>query len=162
ITDAGLDKLADLPELRQLSVDSRLITDAGIGHLKRLPKLEHISLRATRLSDESLRHLAEIKTLTRIDLHGSGEPGYSPGRLYTTDGVERLKALPKLRTLWLTLVELDSFRGLKELTQLRELTLAMTSIRDEDIEALEEALPNTRINAGSSYKRVPRSTTTKE
>jgi len=159
ITDAGLNKFADLPELSRLNLDSRVVTDAGIRHLKRLPKLQHISLRASQLTDESLRYLAEITTLTRVDLNGSGEPGVSAGTCYTIAGVQRLKALPNLRTLWLT--NFDSaggFHGLKELSQLRELTMMMTNIRVDELDALVDALPNTSIHhatGGGSYQRGP-------
>jgi hypothetical protein len=157
ITDDGLSKIADLPQLSRLNLDSHIVTDNGITHLKGLPKLQHVSLRASRLTDESLRHLAQIKSLTRIDLHGSGEPGFNPGKCFTIAGVQRLKALPRLRTLWLTNLECaDSFMGLKELTQLRELTLMMANIPGEDLEALERALPSTTINSISGgYKRLP-------
>lgn len=155
ISDEGLNKIAGLAGLRRLNLDSHFATDDGIKHLKRLPKLQHISLRASRLTDESLRHLGAIKTLTRVDLNGSGEPGVNAGKCYTIEGVQQLKALPSLRTLWLTNFEsAGSFLGLKELTQVRVLTLMMANIRDDDLDALEEALPNTRINAvsgGSKY-----------
>jgi hypothetical protein len=157
ITDEGLRKIADLPDLRRLNLDSHVVTDAGIKHLVRLQKLEHVSLRASRLSDEALRHVAGIKTLTRVDLHGSGEPGVNAGTCFTIAGVQRLKALPHLRTLWLTNVEATGgFLGLKELTQLRELTLMMANISDEELDALEAALPNTRIYhaTGGGFSRV--------
>jgi hypothetical protein len=158
ITDVGLRKIAELPELRRLNLDSRVVTDAGIKHLLRLQKLQHVSLRASRLTDESLRHLAGVKSLTRVDLSGSGEPGFNAGTCFTIAGVQRLKALPNLRTLWLTNVEAtDGFLGLKELSQLRELTLMMGNIREEELDALEAALPETRIHhvtcGGSSRKR---------
>jgi beta-lactamase regulating signal transducer with metallopeptidase domain len=157
ITDLGLRKIADLPDLRRLNLDSYVVTDSGIEHLTRLPKLQHISLRASRLTDEALQHLARIKTLTRIDLHGSGEPGVKAGKCFTIAGVERLKALPNLRTLWLTNVEAaGGYLGLKELTQLRELSLMMTDIREEELDALEAALPHTRIHhaTGGGFSRV--------
>jgi hypothetical protein len=158
ISDEGLQTLADLPELRRLNLDSRVVTDAGIKHLKRLPKLQHVSLRASRLTDESLQHLAEITTLKRVDLNASGEPGVNVGKCFTIAGVERLKALPALHTLWLTNFEsAGGFLGLKELSQLRSLTLMMANVRDDELDALEEALPNTTIHAGGGgSKRVPK------
>jgi hypothetical protein len=157
VTDDGLSKIADLPQLSRLNLDSHIVTDNGIRRLKGLPKLQHVSLRASRLTDESLLHLAQIKSLIRIDLHGSGEPGVNAGKCFTIAGVQRLKALPRLRTLWLTNFGCaDSFLGLKELTQLHEMTLMMANIRDEDLEALEKALPNTTINSISGgSKRLP-------
>lgn len=133
------------------------MTDAGIGRLKRLPALEHLSLRASRLSDASLVHLAGMKGLKRVDLHGSGQPGVNLGRRFTIEGVKQLKALPDLRSLSLTnFAAADGFLGLKELTQLRELTLMMANIRAEELDALGEALPKTRINSMSGGGlRVP-------
>ena len=69
---------------------------------------------------DGLRTRAGIKTLTRVDLHGSGEPGVNTGRCFTIAGVQRPKALPNLRMLWLTNVEAtDGYLGLKELTASR-------------------------------------------
>ncbi|MCI0681104.1 MAG: DUF1559 domain-containing protein [Gemmataceae bacterium] len=159
ITDDGLSKFAGLPELKRLDLNSHVVTDAGIEHLKKSPTMRHVSLRASRLTDESLRHLAAIPTLIRLDLHGSGQPGAIVGKRFTMAGVERLKALPNLRTLWLSNVHSDGgFLGLKELTQLRGLTLSMTNISELEVEALHEALPDTRISAmsGGGSLRLPR------
>lgn len=157
ITDDGLLKIAELPALKRLNLDSHVVTDAGIGHLKKLSTLEHLSLRAARLSDESLRHLAQIKSLRRVDLYGSGEPGAVVGKCFTIEGVQQLKALPNLRTLWLTNFEsAGGFLGLKELTQLRQLTMMMTNLRDDELDALEDALPKTQIHhaTGGGKARV--------
>jgi beta-lactamase regulating signal transducer with metallopeptidase domain len=160
ITDDGLQKIAELPALARLSLDSRYVTDEGIAHLKKLPGLQHISLRATHLTDAALRHLAEIKSLQRIDLHGSGEPGVNLGECFSMRGVNELKALPKLRTLWLTNVAAGGgYESLKELKQLRELSMMMTDIRLDEFRALEEALPNTRIfhvTGGGGFSTEPK------
>jgi hypothetical protein len=156
ITDDGLSRIGHLPELSRLNLDSLAVTDAGISHLTTLP-IKHISLRASRLTDETLRHLSTIKTLARVDLNGSGQPGSNPGRCFTIAGVQQLKTLPKLRTLWLTNFAIGGgYVGLKELTQLRELVLTMSDIRNEELDALEAALPNSRISGGSS-KRLRKS-----
>ena len=47
-----------------------------------------------------------------------------------------------------------SFGVLKELTQLRELSLMMTDISEGEVTALEDALPNTTVNAMSGAGRV--------
>jgi beta-lactamase regulating signal transducer with metallopeptidase domain len=160
ITNDGLKKIAELPALARLNLDSHVITDAGIGNLQKLPNLQHISLRATHLTDASLAHLAEIKSLQRIDLHGSGEPGVNAGKCFSMRGVNQLKALPKLRTLWLTNVAAGGgYDSLKDLKQLRELSMMMTDIRPDEFKALEEALPNTRIHhatAGGGFFIEPK------
>jgi hypothetical protein len=155
ITDDGLKQIATLPGLRRLSLSSTVITDAGIAHLKASPHLEHVELRATEVSDETLKHLAEITTLTRLDLHGSGLPGVNLGERFTAGGLQQLKRLPRLRALWLTNLRFNGgFGVLKELAQLRELSLEMTDISEGEVAALEDALPNTTINAMSGAGRV--------
>jgi hypothetical protein len=150
ISDEGMKQLAMLPALRRLDIDSHVITDDGVSHLKGLQRLAHLSLRASRVTDQSLAHLAEIDSLTRLDLHGSGHPGSVFGERFTVEGLKRLAALRKLRTLWLmNLRSPGGYRGLQELTQLRVLTLSMCDINSLEVGSLEEALPNARINASS-------------
>ena len=158
ITDDGMKYLAALQGLRRLNLSSTVITDAGIAHLKDLPQLEQVLLRATKLSDETLKHLAEIKTLTRLDLYGSGLPGVNLGKNFTIDGLQQLKGLPKLRTLWLANLQLDDgFEGLKELSQVRQITFVMTNISEAQTDALEDALPDTNVNVMSGGSmRLPK------
>ena len=57
--------------------------------------------------------------------------------------------------LWLTNLRLNGgFGVLKELTRLRELSLIMTDISEGEVTALEDALPNTTVNAMSGAGRV--------
>ncbi len=147
ISSDGLKPIAALPELRQLTISSDLLSDEGVEHFREHKWLEHISLRANGLTDESLTHLAQIETLTRIDLYGSGQPGVSPGDNFSIAGLQQLKTLPKLETLWLTNLNAPGagYLGLKELKQLREITMMMCNVTDAELESLEEALPDTRI-----------------
>ena len=155
ITDDGLKAIAALPGLRHLSLSSRIVTDVGITHLKGLPHLEHLVLRATEVGDEALKHLAGIPTLTRLDLYGSGLPGVNLGDRFTSEGLRSLRRLPRLRTLWLTNARLNGgFKVLKELTQLRELTLMMTDITEGEVAELEDTLPLARITATTGAGRV--------
>ncbi len=151
ITNVGLRRIAELPDLVRLNLDSAVVTDSGVQHLKKLAKLQHASLRVAALTDESLKHLAEIKSLTRVDLYG--------GNGFTIGGVQQLNALPDLRTLWLTNFQSPGgFMGLKDLSQLHELSLLMTNLRDDELDQLEDALPNTVIHhaTGGGSVRVPR------
>lgn len=151
ITNVGLRQIAELPDLVRLNLDSAVVTDSGVQHLKKLAKLQHASLRVAALTDESLKHLAEIKSLNRVDLYG--------GNAVTISGVQQLKALPDLRTLWLTNFQSPGgFMGLKDLGQLHELSLLMTNLRDDEFDQLEDALPNTVIHhaTGGGSVRVPR------
>ena len=76
-------------------------------------------------------------------------------------GLKHLKRLPKLKTLWLTNFDIPGgYAALKELAQLRELTMMMCNITAGELEALDEALPNTRIShmtgGGSWVPKKPR------
>lgn len=150
IGDSGLKSIATLPELRSLNLSSSRITDAGVERFRSHKKLEHVTLRAGALTDKALEHLAQIETVTRLDLSGSGEPGVAPGRAFSVVGLQQLKKLPKLDTLYLT--NFDSpggYAGLKELNHLRELSFMMTNVTDAELEALEKALLNTRITSAT-------------
>ena len=150
VSDEGLKQIATLPALRRLNLDSREITDASMEYLKAVKTLEMLTLRTTQLTDESLRHIAEMKSLTRLDLHGSGQPGFSPGDNFSINALRQLKALPKLRSLWLTNFQSPGgYLALADLTQLRELSLLMADVRSDDLDALKEALPHTTIHSAT-------------
>jgi RNA polymerase sigma factor (sigma-70 family) len=163
IGDAGLERIAGLPELRRFSLSSSdtKVTDAGIGYFRTHEHLERVTLRVTGLTDESLGHLARVETLTGLDLYGSGEPGVAPGKNFGIAGLQQLKKLPKLERLRLSNLDLPGrgYVGLKELKHLRELTFMMTNVTDGELELLAEALPEARISAatgGGGWSRPQR------
>jgi Leucine-rich repeat (LRR) protein len=150
IRDAGLKYIANLPELRRLDISSGVISDEGIKLFRAHPRLEHVSLRCADVSDQSLQYLAQIPTLTRLDLYGSGFSGVSPGSNFSIAGLQELKALPKLETLYLTNFNLaGSYGGLKVLKHLREVSFLMCNVSDSDLDALEEALPDASISSAT-------------
>ena len=68
----------------------------------------------------------------------------------TIDGIQALKAAPRLRTLWIIGFPHDAnYFALGELKQLRELHFEMSLTELRDLESLEAALPHTRITAGT-------------
>ncbi|HEX5397794.1 MAG TPA: hypothetical protein VFY06_01960, partial [Verrucomicrobiae bacterium] len=155
VTDVTMRRIASLKELRRLSLNSYFITDAGIAQLRSLPKLEHLELRATQASDDALRNLAGIKSLARLDLYGSGRPGVNHGQLFTMDGLLQLTNLPNLRVLWINNLELpEGFLGLRELKQLRGLTLNFCNIKDAEEELLKAAMPDTSVIASGGGLKV--------
>lgn len=146
ITDQGLGDLASLPNLQQLDLSSQRLTDAALEPFRGHPQLTHLSLRAGGVTDRTLQQIAKIETLRRLDLNGSGQPGFSSGRNFTSTGLASLARLPQLRTLWLTNFDLDGGYGsLAQFKQLRELTMMMCNITVAELESLEAAQPNTRI-----------------
>jgi WD40 repeat protein/beta-lactamase regulating signal transducer with metallopeptidase domain len=149
IGDNGLKQLATLPELERLDFSSTVATDEGIAHFRTNKSLKHFSLRSSDLTDESLKHLAQIKTLMRLDLSSGSPPTFGPTKGFTIAGLQELKVLPRLDTLWLTGFELHGCGGLKELKHLRSLTFSMCSIAQTELDALEDALPDTNISNAS-------------
>lgn len=147
ITDEGMKAISALPELRRLDLSSLLVTDAGLEPLGASKHLTHVTLRAPNVSDATLRQLARVKTLQRLDLYG-GVGGIGPGNQYSIDGLLSLKGLPDLRVLWMTNMDLaaGSYSRLAELSHLAELTMAMCNITEQELDAIEIALPNARIS----------------
>lgn len=139
ITDDGLKQIAELPELRNLNLFGDLVTDEGLRALQNAARLEHLSLRNLSISDAGIGHLAQVNTLSRIDLHACSQT--------TVDGLEQLKTLPKLRTLYLTgFPDQTGYRKLSELKHLRELSFLMCGILYEDWMWLKTAMPQTQIH----------------
>jgi hypothetical protein len=144
--DDGMAFIAALPHLESLSLRGPTVTDGGIAKLRSHHQLQHIDLRCNRLTDKSLGHLANIGTLTRIDLSGGGTPIGGPQKLFTAEGLLQLKELPRLETLWLSGLELANVRRLAEFKHLRSLSFIMTPVMNADLDALEEAMPETAIS----------------
>ena len=89
VTDAGLEHLRGLTQLRFLSLDSTPVTDAGLEHLRGLTQLQGLYLSSTRVTDAGLAHL---RGLTQLEVL------YLISTRVTDAGVNELKkALPKVR-----------------------------------------------------------------
>jgi Leucine-rich repeat (LRR) protein len=160
----GLKRIAELPNLTKLRLASWSMTDEGISQLQNLKKLQEIYLEGDKLTDLSLKNLSQIRSLNRIELRGIKDPFNDLQRTsskagFTSAGVQQLKILPELRTLSLTDIQSkEGFWGLKEFTQLKELILNTDSVSAEEIDVLEESLPNTRIRGNArafSMRRRP-------
>jgi len=83
-------------------------------------------------------------------LYANSRPGVSQSAPpFTGDGLAHFKDHEGLRTLWLTNLTIDGkmLAALKDLKQLRELTLMMPSLTDDEVRALQAALPKTRVSA---------------
>ncbi|MBS0264200.1 MAG: hypothetical protein JSS02_19845, partial [Planctomycetes bacterium] len=149
IRDESLQTLSVLSKLEYLSVYSTALSGAGFVHLSQLERLQHVDLKCERLTDEALRHLAKIKTLTRIDLNCSHGPRQEAEPQITIEGLQQLRELPHLETLWLSGLHLEDVRGLAELKHLRSLMLMQTPALPADLEYLQEVMPNTAVSYAS-------------
>lgn len=139
VTDAGLKMITELPELRKLSLFGLPVTDVGLRELQNSPHLENLELRNVGISDTGIGYVGKINTLTRLDLYACTRT--------TAGGLEQLKSLPKLRTLYLTnFPDKSGYRGLSQLKQLRELSFMACGILNEDWERLKTEMPRTQIH----------------
>lgn len=126
VTSDSLAQLAELKELRTLSLRLTKIDDTGLEHIAALPNLEALYLDgARRITEVSLNSMISIRTLKELHLAGI-QLGKS--------GLQKLKQLPQLDFLKISLTapeitDADLYH-LKDLPALRVLDLHETKITD--------------------------------
>lgn len=91
VTDAGLDYLEGLNQLKYLHLKNANITDAGLVRIQGLTQLEFLTLSRTRVTDAGLVYLKGLTHLEYLYLE----------QTHVTDaGCQKLrKALPKLKII---------------------------------------------------------------
>ncbi len=139
VTDADVERLAGMPDLRRIDLSHTRITDIGFEHLRKLEnvqvvnlyfaeqigdgalaamkdwkQLRELTLRGTKVTDAGLAHLANHGALETLDI------GYA---LITDGGFDALTTLPNLKSLAVggnkvTDVGLNSLRMIPTLTSL--------------------------------------------
>lgn len=130
ITDAGLEHLDGLGNLKSLYLRDTQVTDRGLEQLSRLPRLEKLILSNTRVSDAGLTHLADLKDLWLL---------YLDNARITDRGVQQLTGLAKLSYLGLsgTAVTNAGLVHLAKLTKLEELGLGDCRVSDAGLQHLK-------------------------
>ncbi|MGH7945139.1 MAG: c-type cytochrome domain-containing protein, partial [Opitutaceae bacterium] len=68
VSDAGLNSLAAMKNLRRLQLDRTAVTDAGLTHLAPLGHLESLNLHATTITDTGLKTLHALPRLRSLYL----------------------------------------------------------------------------------------------
>ena len=106
-TNAGLEHLKGLTQLRYLSLDGTKVTDPGVEHLRGMTQLQYLSLSGTKVTDAGLRNMKRMPHLRELSLNFTQ---------VTDAGLENLKGLPQLEKLWLTSTEVTD-EGVKRLQQ---------------------------------------------
>lgn len=115
ITDAGMEKLARLRELRSLTlIRNPNVTDDGFKHLVPLKKLR--VLKVTRITDDGLQHLRGMTEMETLNLKSSRVTG---------TGLVHLARMSKLKKL-LTPAHCEDLAHLSALASLEELYLYRT------------------------------------
>ena len=87
VSDAGLEHLKGLTNLRFLFLDETKVTDAGLEHLKGLTNLQGPWLAKTKVTDTGLEHLEGLTKLRLLKLYETEVTGH---------GLEHLKGLTNL------------------------------------------------------------------
>lgn len=112
LTDDGILALANMPQLRELTLGGTRLTDRGMEVLRHLPNLEWLALGGTRVSDAGAAHLAHCPRLRRVELMwtGTGDGAIAAlaghealsdlasGQYVTDAGLARLRDIPSFRT----------------------------------------------------------------
>lgn len=122
-SDTALTHLARCQSLENLSLTDTAATAEGLCQLAACPKLRRLSLAGSSITDETLASVATLSQLNEIELSRSQ---------ITSKGIDHLVQLPNLRRLeiygaW----QLDNsaMESLSRLQSLESLTLQNTSIR---------------------------------
>jgi hypothetical protein len=90
VTDAGLEEIKGLTKLQSLCLHGTSVTDAGLERLQGLPELRSLCLDGTQVTDAGLGYLQGLTNLRFLHLR----------RTRVTDaGLEQLKAFTKLQTV---------------------------------------------------------------
>ena len=138
-TNAGLEHLKGLANLKTLFLADTQVTAAELEHLKGMTNLQTLYLAETQITDAGLVHLKGLTKLEYLNL----------GRTKITDaGLEHLKGLSKLQALYLWSTEITDtgLLHLKGLTKLGRLDLLRTNVTDAGVADLQQALPNCKIS----------------
>ena len=139
VSDAGLVHLEGLSQLQTLILAQTQVTDAGLEHLQGLTNLQTLDLRGTQVTDTGLDHLQGLLQLQSLNLTGTN---------VTDKALEHLKGLERLESLGaggaqVSDVGLEHLRGL---TNYWSLNLSETKVTGEGVKALQQALPNCKID----------------
>lgn len=129
LTNQGLAKLAQLPDLEFLSLAGRQVTDAGLIHIQQLRTLRALALHCA-LTDQGMPYLADLPQLEQLDLTQTN---------VTDAGLEYLTGLPRLHSLILNGTQVTS-AGMAQLAEIKTIThlyVGATELDDSAVEHLK-------------------------
>ena len=161
VTDAGIERLQDLPQLEELKLDTvEALTDAAASYLRANKHLRKLVLRGTDITDVGMPYLAALTGLKSLDLSHTmvGDVGLESlpalseleelnlgGTRITGINLNFLKLLPKLKTL--------SFNGIQRRNAGACWTPLITDL-DLDTISLLAGLEDLNLGVGVSLGRT--------
>ena len=90
VTDAGLEQIKALGDLRRLYLGTWTVTDAGLAHVAEMAQLEELDLGGAKVTNAGLDYLKALPHLHTLLLHDTE---------VTDDGLKTLEGLSQLRLL---------------------------------------------------------------
>ncbi|HLX42763.1 MAG TPA: hypothetical protein VKR43_04985 [Bryobacteraceae bacterium] len=161
VTDAGIERLQDLPQLEELTLDTvESLTDAAASYLRANKRLRKLVLRGTDITDVGMPYLAALTGLKSLDLSHTmvGDVGLESlpalsdleelnlgGTRITGINLNFLKLLPKLKKL--------SFNGIQRRNAGACWTPLITDL-DLDTISLLSGLEDLNLGVGVSLGRT--------
>jgi hypothetical protein len=148
VTDAGLEWLTHLEDLRELYLSFAAISVAGLSRLVECPALEVLAIPPQVATDEGLQIIARMPHLKRLELtnvyefdgaglrHLAGHPALTSLRLDTTgvtpENLTHLLAIPNLIGLETPQLQMtdEGMEVIGKLTQLTRLSISNTCVTD--------------------------------
>jgi Leucine-rich repeat (LRR) protein len=152
-TNRGLAAISQMKGLTRLILDGTELKfdDGGVAYLTRLKRLEHLTINHSNITDVSLKTISRIRSLRSIELTNDGKVSGA--------GYASLSELPLLRELsigWLESLTDADLKHFEKLSQLESLVLnECPRLTDSGIEALRNALPNTKVTLENLFLEVP-------
>ncbi len=154
VTDAGLENLKWMNQVKFVNLNLTQVTDAGLENLKTLRHLELLYLGGTKLSDAGLRNVTKLNRLQFLSLDDTEVTSAGLQNLKSLDqlkqlslmrtkvsdiGLENLKGTTQLQQLFLSGPQITDagLRHIKGLNQLQYLILAGTNVTDTGLETLK-------------------------
>ena len=140
------------PRVRQVSVDGHRLSD--LSSIAGLKSIKGLALHFTQVSD--LAPLSELTSLERITIDGSPVGDIEPlARLKNLTGLDLnmanvsdlspLSSLDNLELLRVQATQVRDVSPLVGLTRLRYINIVGTLVSDEQVQILQKALPNCKI-----------------
>ena len=146
-TDADLDRIEQLANVRRLDLSLSYVSDEGVERLTSLRGLTDLNLfGAEFITDVAVSHLRALENLERLNLRGTD---------ITDTSMEYIASLSKLRALDVSFTQVSTvgLERLAELTQLEELALGGNKISGAGLPVLS-VLPNLRkLTLGGTQRR---------
>lgn len=144
VSEVGIEQLLPLKNLSELYLAETTIGDDALAMFSKLPALRKLRLARNQISNDGLQHLAGLTDLVELDLSEISQ--------LSDDGLQYLSSLTNLRklNLWRVPIGDAGVQYLKPLTNLEWLNLDNTRLSDDGLPALVDMKKLTFLHLGST------------